>query len=97
MMAPTCIGHLAMITKQKLIGIVFLWMLAPLSLAAPAPELDEALAVELSLAEGAWTEIMTALPKLEGQPYDEQIFTELSPIVDSPEALKLPEDQQRPE
>lgn len=37
-----------------------------------------------------WTDAL--LPDVE--PLDEQIFTEISPLIDSPEGVRLPEDQQ---
>ena len=46
-----------------------------------------------SLVEGAvveWTGDLMPAP----EPLDPQIFTEISPLIDSPDAVKLPEDQQ---
>ena len=54
-------------------------------------------AAALAVAEGAWAESLLQLEssaqERDSSPYDEQIFTELSPILDSPDAIKLPEDQ----
>lgn len=41
-------------------------------------------------AVNSWTDPI--LPDI--QPLDEQIFTEISPLIDSPEGIRLPEDQQ---
>jgi hypothetical protein len=48
--------------------------------------------VALDIAEGGWTEVVGT----EGRvlPLDEQIFTELSPIVATDNGVKLPEDQE---
>jgi hypothetical protein len=67
------------------------------AVAAPVDYANENLAAALATAEGAWADSLLRLQSLaterEASPYDEQIFTELSPILDSPDAIKLPEDQ----
>ena len=66
--------------------------------AAPVDQFDQALSAALQTAEGAWSDsllqIERAVSERESAPYDEQVFTELSPILDSPDAIKLPQDQQ---
>ena len=65
--------------------------------AAPVDYHGDDLADALETAQGAWAESLIRLEdptqEREGGIYDEQIFTELSPILDSPEAIRLPEDQ----
>ena len=59
--------------------------------AAPAPlppEVQDA----LDTAEGGWVESIISDSR-ELLPYDEQIFTDISPIRDAADAIKLPPDQ----
>ena len=60
--------------------------------AAPALDFDTQVEAALATAEGAWAESLLDITQ-PGSAYDEQVFTELSPILDSPDAIKLPEDQ----
>ena len=72
----------------------FIWLAVLAVLPAVASAEPVAQGVEFdALIESAvngWTD--TLLPDIE--PLDEQIFTEISPLIDSPEAVRLPEDQQ---
>ena len=63
--------------------------------AAPAP-LDPAVQEALDAGEGGWVETIIADSR-ELLPYDEQIFTDISPIRDAADAIKLPPDQDLPE
>jgi hypothetical protein len=63
------------------------------SLAAPADDYDIETRQALEAADAAWTKSLL-LPDNVSTPYDEQIFTELSPVLDSPQGVKLPPDQQ---
>ena len=60
--------------------------------AAPVGDFDAQVECALETAEGAWADSLLDIVQ-PGAAYDEQVFTELSPILDSPEAIKLPEDQ----
>jgi len=60
--------------------------------AAPVNEFTDATADALASAEGAWADSLLRARERTGS-YDEQIFTELSPILDTLESIKLPEDQ----
>ena len=63
--------------------------------AAPAP-LSPEVQDALDAAEGGWVETIIA-DSSELLPYDEQIFTDISPIRDAADAIKLPADQDLPE
>ena len=57
--------------------------------AAPVDPLTDAIANALATAKGAWTESLLQ-PADQSSAYDEQIFTELSPILDGLElAVRL--------
>jgi hypothetical protein len=66
-------------------------------LASPAKASEQcfsdSVAAALASAEGAWADSLLALDAAAMQPFDEQIFTEISPILDSAEGIKLPQDQ----
>ena len=61
--------------------------------ATPAADYTSELLDALAVADGAWADSLLHEPSA-ATPYDEQIFTELSPILDSPQGVKLPDDQQ---
>lgn len=92
MMALKYFGQLPMTIKAFIVGMLLLGSGA-ISLASPAEPLGEELALALSGAEGAWVDTLIEHLRDTKQPYDEKIFTELSPILDSLEPIKLPEDQ----
>ncbi len=60
--------------------------------ASAAPVLGGEVLEALTAAEGAWVETLIEQSR-DLLPYDEQIFTEISPIQDAPDAIKLPPDQ----
>ena len=60
--------------------------------ASAAPILGSEVLEALTAAEGAWVETLIEESR-NLLPYDEQIFTEISPIQDAPDAIKLPPDQ----
>ena len=103
MMEHNCTGRCALIIERAVSGCLRSLALAAALLlfnaahAAPVDYQDERLAAALATAEGAWADSLLKLEGGRGErdtlAYDEQIFTELSPILDSPEAIKLPEDQ----
>lgn len=70
-----------------------LCLISATGMAAPADDYDIEIRQALDAADAAWTKSLL-LPDDVSTPYDEQIFTELSPILDSPEGVKLPSDQQ---
>jgi len=98
-MAHRSIGRCVSIIELRGIALALLMSLAGAAFGAPGGAGEHAmedLAAALDTAEGAWVDtVLNAGAAREGQstPYDEQIFTELSPILDSLEAIKLPEDQ----
>lgn len=60
--------------------------------AAPLDQLEGDMALVFEHAQSAWAESLIS----QGHnmlPLDEQIFTDLSPILDSPQSIKLPPDQ----
>ena len=65
---------------------------SPLLQTASADDYDIEISEALASADAAWARSLL-LPDAENTPFDEQIFTELSPILDSPQGVKLPEDQ----
>ena len=91
MMAHSFIGRCALYTKYAI--LVALVSLCPQALAASAEDFDVEVRDALAAADAAWTRSLL-LPEPEITAYDEQVFTELSPILDSPEGVRLPEDQQ---
>ncbi len=94
MMAHSFIGRCALFTKHVI--LVVLVSLCPQVLAASAEDFDVEVKDALATLDAAWTRSLL-LPDSENSAYDEQVFTELSPILDSPQGVKLPEDQQLPE
>ena len=84
-------GRYGLITKA--IAGAMLALLAAQTQAAPAEHYSDALLESLAAAEGARADSLLQQPPGNAA-YDEQIFTELSPILDSPQGIKLPEDQQ---
>lgn len=91
MMEHRFIGRCVLITKAAIWGA--LAAIAGQVQAAPAEDYTDALLEALASAEGAWADSLLGQPSA-ATPYDEQIFTELSPILDSPQGIKLPQDQQ---
>ena len=82
-------------SARRRLGLVLAVLLCGSAHAAPASRIDSA-ADALAVAEGAWADTLLQARSQDEQTwgsYDEQIFTELSPLIDSPEAVKLPEDQ----
>lgn len=77
-----------------LLGLIALLCCLPVHGAPEHAQLldAEAQAASLRLAEGAWVDLEHVGERL-SEKYDEQIFTEISPILDSPDAVKLPDDQ----
>ena len=68
---------------------------------ASQPAVGDSMDVGLCEIDAAWTYPEVAQPTLLGSFLDPfhgrmnaQIFTDISPIVDTPEGVKLPEDQQ---
>jgi hypothetical protein len=91
MMEHKSTGRCSMRTKFKLLGCLCI------AFAIPAQATDQcfsdSVASALATAEGAWVDSLLAQGNVSVVPYDEQIFTEISPILDSAEGIKLPEDQ----
>ena len=79
--------------RTNLVRVALLsWFCTELAMAASAEPLAESVAEALATAEGAWVEtVLSEASELTS--YDEQIFTEMSPILDSSQSVKLPEDQ----
>lgn len=99
MMAHSFTGRCALYTRTLILRALILLMLVGLSpqvLAASADDFDVQIREALAAADAAWTRSLL-LPEPENAAYDEQVFTELSPILDSPEGVKLPDDQRLPE
>ncbi|XOV84505.1 MAG: hypothetical protein ACFHXK_05180 [bacterium] len=95
-MAHSFTGPCALFINQSFLKQAMLVALASICLqadAAPADNYELELREALAAADAAWTKSML-LPDDKNSPYDEQIFIELSPILDSPEGVKLPDDQQ---
>jgi hypothetical protein len=91
MMGHKSTGRCSMRTRFKLLGcLCFVFAL-------PAEATDQcfsdSVASALATAEGAWADSLLDQGDASVVPYDEQIFTEISPILDSQEGIKLPEDQ----
>jgi hypothetical protein len=79
---------IALLAVHMMLGGSF----ASVAYAAPAQISAAEAADALGIAEGAWAAIIDGDMGGNGE-YDEQIFTELSPLIDTPEGIKLPEDQ----
>lgn len=76
------------------LGVLML-LLAPLAIAQPAGQLLPPEAA-LDIIEGAtfdWVTVLTADEPAAAAELNEQVFTELSPLLDSPDAVRLPPDQ----
>ena len=98
MMELSSTGRFASTIKRSLCGCsVGLLFAAAGVQAAPVSYGEGDVAAALAVAEGAWADSLLQLEssaqERDSSPYDEQIFTELSPILDAPEAIRLPEDQ----
>ena len=65
---------------------IAMWAL-PLLAAPVAVDVEAA----LDVAEGGWSDIVADAER--SLPLDEQIFTEISPIVATEDGVRLPEDQ----
>ena len=88
-------GRFNMNAKWNVLLVVLALIGGPHAWGAPehSPAFDaESQAASLRLAEGAWIDLEHLDEGLR-EKYDEQIFTEISPILDSPDAVKLPDDQ----
>ncbi len=94
MMAHSFTGRCALYIKR--LTLIALVSTCPQVLAASAEDFEGEVRDALASADAAWTRSLL-LPDPENTAYDEQVFIELSPILDSPEGVKLPEDQQMPE
>ncbi len=85
----------SMIKIYRRLGLAMaIWLVGSVH-AAPTESMDT-LGDALAIAEGAWADTLLQVRSQDQKTwgnYDEQIFTELSPIIDSPEGVKLPEDQ----
>jgi len=88
------IGHCVLRGNSFISALLCGLLLAAVSTAQAAPvnEFADATADALATAEGAWADSLLGVNDRSSN-YDEQIFTELSPILDSLESIKLPEDQ----
>lgn len=73
----------------KLLPAVLMALLWQTGHAEPVSQALDVRAV-LESAVNGWSDEI--LPDLD--PLDEQVFTEISPLIDSPESVRLPEDQQ---
>ena len=78
--------------RGKVLSGMLACFMAGVTTAAPAP-LPADVQAALETAEGGWVETIIADSR-ELLPYDEQIFTDISPIRDAAEAVKLPADQE---
>ena len=91
MMAHKFTGRCNMRTNLRILGCLCLMLALPA--AASDQCFTDSVAAALATAEGAWAESLLGAEGVSKVPYDEQIFTEISPILDSQEGIKLPEDQ----
>lgn len=91
MMAHKYTGRCNMPTNLRLLACLCLVLAMPA--AASEQCFSDSVAAALATAEGAWAESLLADHGVLKVPYDEQIFTEISPILDSQQGIKLPEDQ----
>ena len=90
MMVHNSSGHLSLsVNMIRAVVLTCLVAVAPMAMAEPVKQ-DLVLESILESAINSWTK--TIQP--EGEVMDEQIFTEISPLIDSPEGVQLPEDQQ---
>ena len=87
MMEHKCSGRLDMLARSLWAGLLVL--AAGFASAEPVTQDIEFEALIESSVNG-WVDAL--LPDVE--PLDEQIFTEISPLIDSPDGVRLPEDQQ---
>ena len=80
-----------------LLGCIGLGFWAMASWAQPTAQLAvfEDIAVQAVLEGGtqAWTASIVIPEGAEQRSLDEQVFTDLSPLLDSPDAVRLPPDQ----
>ena len=90
-MAHKYSGRSSLLTKVGLAALIGLCMSVGVQ-AAPAEILSDAMAQTLAIAEGAWADALLFEDRVL-MPYDERIFTELSPLLDSQESVRLPADQ----
>jgi len=90
-MAYKCSGRSSLLIKVGLSALFGLCMSVSVQ-AAPAGSLADAMAQMLEIAEGAWADALL-FEDAGLMPYDERIFTELSPLLDSQESVRLPADQ----
>ena len=87
MMEHKCSGRLDMLARS--LWVCLLTLTTSSVSAEPVPQDIEFDALIESTVNG-WADAL--LPDVE--PLDEQIFTEISPLIDSPDGVRLPEDQQ---
>ena len=87
MMVRKFIGRSSMLAKCSMVfALAFLTSVTAAEPVAQDVEFDAL----IERAVNGWADVL--LPDVE--PLDEQIFTEISPLIDSPEGVRLPEDQQ---
>lgn len=87
MMVRKFIGRSNMLARCS--WVFALALLTSLTAAEPVAQ-DVEFDALIESAVNGWADVL--LPDVE--PLDEQIFTEISPLIDSPEGVRLPEDQQ---
>lgn len=85
------IGRCVLSGNSLLAGLMLLTVSAG-GHAAPVDQFSDTALDALATAEGGWADSLLRAGERAGS-YDEQIFTELSPILDALESIKLPEDQ----
>jgi hypothetical protein len=83
------IGRCAMPIKLTLAALVC----APWVVAVGLPPHGVGIGEAVNEGSSAWSQTLLADDEV-WLPLDEQIFSAISPIVDLPESVKLPEDQQ---
>ncbi len=89
-MTHNSFGRCVMPTK---LGPAILFCVASLAAqATPLDQLEGDMALVFEHAQSAWAESLISQGR-DTLPLDEQIFTDLSPILDSPQSIKLPADQ----
>jgi hypothetical protein len=85
MMDCSCIGRFVSTTS-----LLVLTLGASVVSAQPALTFAERVEGVIESASQSWVqEVVVDVPR-----FDEKIFTELSPLIEAPAAVKLPEDQQ---
>lgn len=89
MTAFSCFGHCAISTSR--VVAVGLALSASLAAASPAPSPAPGLG---ELVEGPLHEWLSGIAQPTGNAYDVQIFTEISPLLDSPHGVRLPDGVQ---